>query len=202
MDVTALNVDFATGGSVKWLCGGPGAGYLYVRPDLQQQMQPMLTGWMAHQSPFSFEDGPIHYSDSMYRYLNGTPAIPALYAAKSGFEIVSEVGVDRIREKSIRQTERIIELADAQEIRVRSPRNSAERGGVVVLDVPNGLAVTKELLRRDVLVDYRPGAGIRVAPHFYTTDDEVIEMMRQIAELTSYTKDDDAYSTVAHLRRP
>jgi len=184
VSVRDWDVDFATGGSVKWLCGGPGAGYLYVRPDLLTQMKPMLTGWMAHRNPFAFEDGPIDYADSMFRFLHGTPAIPALYAAKSGYEIVAEIGVAAIREKSLQQTRRLMDLADANGIAVRSPRKDADRGGTVVFDVPEGDRVTQKLLRRDVLVDYRPGAGIRVAPHFYTTDSEVEEVVRQIMEVS------------------
>ncbi|MBI4905376.1 MAG: aminotransferase class V-fold PLP-dependent enzyme [Acidobacteria bacterium] len=183
VDVTSWQVDFAVGGSVKWLCGGPGAGYLYVRPDLVAQLRPRLTGWMAHASPFSFADDPIDYAGDMFRFLHGTPAVPALFAAKSGYEIINEVGVDRIREKSIRQTTRLIETALAEGIPVRSPMNTEDRGGAVILDVPNGYAITQELLRRDVLLDYRPGAGIRLAPHFYTTDDEVDEVLRQIVAL-------------------
>jgi kynureninase len=172
VDVRAWNVDFATGGSVKWLCGGPGAGYLYIRPDLIQTLQPRLTGWMAHRSPFSFETGPIDYAPDSFRFLHGTPAIPALYAAQSGYEIILEAGLENIREKSIRQTSLLIHLAQSHGIRVNSPLDPAHRGGVVILDVPGGERITGELLRRDILVDYRPGAGIRIAPHFYTTDEE------------------------------
>ena len=173
VDVRALGLDFATGGSVKWLCGGPGAGYLYVRRDLWGRLEPRFTGWMAHKRPFSFETGAIDYADDAFRFLNGTPAIPALYAARSGYEIIAEIGVDRIREKSTRQTARLIELAEDAGFRINSPRNPAERGGTVVMDVPDGAEVTRELLRRNFLVDHRPGAGIRVAPHFYTSDEEL-----------------------------
>jgi kynureninase len=173
VDVHALGVDFATGGSVKWLCGGPGAGYLYVRRDLWEKLEPRFTGWMAHKRPFSFETGAIDYADDAFRFLNGTPAIPALYAARSGYEIIAEIGVERIREKSMRQTARLIELAEEAGFRINSPRNPAERGGTVVIDVPDGAEVTQELLRRNFLVDHRPGAGIRVAPHFYTSDEEL-----------------------------
>jgi kynureninase len=173
VDVRALGVDFATGGSVKWLCGGPGAGYLYVRRDLWGKLDPRFTGWMAHKRPFAFETGAMDYADDAFRFLNGTPAIPALYAARSGYEIIAEIGVDRIREKSMRQTARLIELAEAAGFRVNSPRNPNERGGTVVIDVPDGGEVTKELLRRNFLVDHRPGAGIRVAPHFYSSDEEL-----------------------------
>jgi kynureninase len=184
VDVRALGVDFATGGSVKWLCGGPGAGYLYVRADLLPRLRPAATGWMAHRDPFAFEPGRIDYAPDAFRFLNGTPNIPALYAAQSGYEIVNQIGVDAIRAKSIRQTQRLIELADEAGFRVRSRRDPLARGGVVVVDVPNGQEVTRELARREVLVDYRPNAGIRIAPHFYTSDEEVdraIDEIRSIA---------------------
>jgi len=182
VDVHALGVDFATGGSVKWLCGGPGAGYLYVRPDLRLRLRPVATGWMAHRRPFEFEPGPIEFADDAFRFLNGTPNIPALYSARSGYEIVNEIGVEAIRTKSVRQTQRLIELADEAGFSVRSCREPRARGGVVVLDVPNGERVTRELVLREVLVDYRPNAGIRVAPHFYTAD---YELERAIGEIGS-----------------
>ena len=183
VNVGEWSVDFATGGSVKWLCGGPGAGYLYVRPDVK--LEPAATGWMAHARPFGFEGGPIEYADDGFRYLNGTPNVPAMYAARTGYEIVNQVCVDAIREKSLRQTALLMELADEAGIAVRTCREARLRGGVVTLDVPNGKEVTAELGRREVLVDYRPGAGIRVAPHFYTSDDEV---RRTVAEVISIVR--------------
>ena len=173
IDVRALGVDVATGGSVKWLCGGPGAGYLYVRRDRWPELSPRLTGWMAHRDPFAFEDSAIEYADDAYRFLNGTPNVPALYAARSGYEIVNEIGVPAIRAKSMRQTQRIIALADAAGVPVLAPRDAVLRGGTVTLQVPHGQAVTRVLAARDVLVDYRPGAGIRVSPHFYTSDEDL-----------------------------
>jgi kynureninase len=181
IDVRALGADFATGGSVKWLCGGPGAGYLYVRREHWDALRPRLTGWMAHREPFEFEDSPIDYADDAYRFLNGTPNVPGLYAARSGYEIVHEIGVAAIRAKSIRQTEYLVSLADAAGIRFAGPREVAHRGGTVTLDVPSGRAVAAALAARDVVVDYRPGAGIRVAPHFYTSDEELDAF---ISELT------------------
>ncbi|MGH9672535.1 MAG: aminotransferase class V-fold PLP-dependent enzyme, partial [Bryobacteraceae bacterium] len=173
------------GGSVKWLCGGPGAGYLYVRRALWPDLEPRVTGWMAHREPFSFEPGPIDYADDAFRFLHGTPAIPALYAARSGYEIVLEAGVERIREKSMRQTTRLIDLALEAGFDVRSPATAACRGGTVILDVPRGAEVTADLLRRDFLVDYRPGAGIRAAPHFYTKDEELDLLIREIRKILS-----------------
>ena len=183
LNVTALGVDFATGGSVKWLCGGPGAGYLYVRPELQQRLQPAATGWMAHRHPFEFEGGPIDYAPDIRRFLNGSPAVPAMYSARSGYEIVNQIGVAAIREKSLRQTQRLIDLADEARFPVRSCRDDSHRGGVVVVDVPNGKQVTDELARREVLVDYRPHAGIRIAPHFYTSDEEIDHTISEIRSI-------------------
>jgi kynureninase len=183
VDVRALGVDFATGGSVKWLCGGPGAGYLYVRRDLWDRLEPAATGWMAHESPFGFEAGPVRYSSDIFRFLNGTPNVPAMYAARSGYEIVNQIGVPAIRAKSVRQTGQLIELALEAGFEIRSPRDPDHRGGTVVIDVPNGKAVTQELARREILVDYRPQAGIRVAPHFYTTDEEIEHTMREIRSI-------------------
>jgi len=183
VDVHALNLDFATGGSVKWLCAGPGAGYLYVRRDLWPSLEPAATGWMAHREPFGFEAGPIQYADDAFRFLNGTPNVPALYSARSGYEIIHQIGVAAIREKSVRQTTRLIELADEAGIPLRTCREPQRRGGVVILDVPNGKDVTRELGRRDVLVDYRPGAGIRISPHFYTTDEELEHTIHEIREI-------------------
>jgi kynureninase len=185
VNVRELQLDFATGGSVKWLCGGPGAGYLYVRRDLWDQLQPAATGWQAHQDPFGFEAGPIEFAEDAMRFLNGTPNVPALYSARSGYEIINQVGVEHIRAKSMRQTQLLIDLADEAGIPVRTSREPGNRGGVVILDAPNGKEAAQELARREILVDYRPQAGIRIAPHFYTTDDEVEHTVAQLREIAS-----------------
>src|SRR5882724_8772821 len=137
VNVRALGVDFATGGSVKWLSGGPGAGYLYVRRDLWPELKPRVTGWAAHREPFAFSTE-HEYADDVNRFLNGTPNVPAMYAARSGYEIINEIGVENIRAKSMRQTARLIELAEEAGFKINSPRNPNERGGTVVVDVPNG----------------------------------------------------------------
>jgi kynureninase len=189
-NVKELDVDFVTGGSVKWLCGGPGAGYLYVHPKLRGKLEPQVTGWMAHRAPFAFEPD-MTYADDIHRFLHGSPAIPALYAAESGYDIINEIGVERIRAKSLRQTAHLIELADAQGWRVNSPRDPTKRGGTVVVDVPQAAAVVQELARRDILVDFRPGAGMRIAPHFYTKDEELeitISEIKTILETKAYEK--------------
>jgi kynureninase len=187
--VKELDVDFCTGGSVKWLCGGPGAGYLYVAPRLRQSLEPKVTGWMAHAAPFAFEDGPIHYAEGAARFLHGSPAVPALYAAESGYKIINEIGVERIREKSVRQTQRLIELCEESGLRVTSPRDPGRRGGTITVAADHAPAVTRELIRREIIVDYRPGAGIRISPHFYTRDEElelVVREMRGILDTRAY----------------
>ena len=185
LDVTALKLDFATGGSVKWLLGGPGAGYLYVRPDLDATLQPAATGWAAHAHPFDFAPGPIAYAPDMMRYSTGTPNVPAMYSARSGYQIVAEIGVPAIRDKSKRQTQRLIALADEAGLTVRSPRNPDHRGGAVILEVPDerGREVVAELGRRQILVDFRPGAGIRIAPHFYTAEDDLLHTIKELASI-------------------
>ena len=179
VDVHALGADFLTGGVLKWLCGGPGACFLYVAAPVRNRLAPALTGWQAHARPFAFEPE-MEYADDAFRWLSGTPVIPALFAAVEGPRLVRRVGIDRIREKSKRQTARLVELADARGYAVNVPRDPERRGGTVVFDVPHGYEVAQYLLARNVLVDYRPNAGIRIAPHFYTSDaelDHAVEMI-------------------------
>ena len=183
-----LGADFAVGGSVKWLCGGPGAGYLYVRPDLAGTLEPTFVGWAAHAEPFAFEAAPIRYAAPPERFQSGTPNVPALYAARAGYEIVAEIGVDAIREKSLRLTRRLIDRALDLGFRVNTPLEDEQRAGAVIVDVPDGYAVTQELIQREVIVDYRPGAGIRMSPHFYNTlaeIDHAIDTLRDIVPETT-----------------
>ena len=172
VSVTSLGADFLTGGVLKWLCGGPGGAFLYVSPEVRDRYAPALTGWQAHARPFGFEPE-MEYASSSFRWLNGTPVIPALYAATEGPRIVRRAGIEAIREKSMRQTSRIIELADARGFRLHVSRDAERRGGTVAIDVPHGYEVSQFLLARDIFVDYREGAGVRIAPHFYTSDDEL-----------------------------
>jgi kynureninase len=180
--VAELDVDFAVGGSVKWLCGGPGNGWLYVRPDLIEALEPTLVGWQAHASPFSFEPE-LRYADGVGRFLTGTPNVPALYAATSGYSLIEEIGVERIRANSLRQTELLIRLADGAGFEVRSPRDPSRRGGTVTVNVPDFEAVHKELAERGILCDFRPGAGIRLGPHYYNTDAELEHVVTEIAAI-------------------
>jgi len=183
VDVQALDTDFACGGVLKWLCGGPGVAYLYVRPDLGNKLVPSFTGWAAHEDPFAFEIGPNRYTDPPYRFMNGTPHVPALEACRPGLKIITEVGVDRIREKSKRQTTRLIELADQHGWPVNTPRDPEQRGGTVSIDMPDPYDVCRELLKREILVDYRPKAGVRMSPHFYNTDEELETAIDAVEEI-------------------
>ena len=182
VDVKQLGVDFLSGGVLKWLCGGPGGAFLYASPEASASLRPSFTGWQAHEHPFAFDDE-MHFAEHAWRWLNGTPPIPALFAAIEGPRILRRAGIDRIREKSIRQTTRLIELADARGYRVTAPRDARQRGGTVAFDVPHAYGVSQALLASDVIVDYRPNAGIRVAPHFYTSDDEVERVVDMIEDI-------------------
>ena len=182
LDVTILNVDFAVGGSVKWLCGGPGNGWLYVRPDLAEQLEPAYTGWQAHELPFAFEEE-MRYATGAARFLTGTPNVPALYAGTAGYDLIEEIGVERIRANSLRQTDLLIALADAAGFGIASPRDRERRGGTVTVHVDEFPAVHKELSERQILCDFRPGAGIRIGPHYYTSDDELRRVIAQIGEI-------------------
>jgi len=179
VDVKRSKPDFLTGGVLKWLCGGPGACFLYVSPTVRDQLKPALTGWQAHSRPFAFESE-MEYTTGAFRWLNGTPVIPALYAAAEGPRILRRAGIPAIRDKSLRLTSRLIELADGRGYTVNAPRDPQKRGGTVALDVPHGYEVTQHLLSRNILVDYRVGAGIRIAPHFFTREDELEEVIFEI----------------------
>ena len=187
VDVQKLNVDFACGGVLKWLCGGPGTAYLYVRPDLAKELEPKFTGWLAHENPFGFEIGATRYTHGPYRFMNGTPNVPGLYAARPGLKILRELDMNQVREKSKRLTTRIISLAEQRGWRITAPRDPARRGGTVAVDMPNSKPNSKEvcaeLLKRDILVDWRPGAGVRMSPHFYNKDDEIDFAMAAVDEI-------------------
>ena len=181
-DLTALEVDFAVGGSVKWLCGGPGAGWLYVRPDLAERLEPTFVGWQGHARPFAFEPE-LEYAPGVRRFLTGTPNVPALYAASAGYDVIEEIGVERIRERSLLLTSLLIELLDGAGFEISSPREPARRGGTVLVRTPDDAAVHRELGERGIICDFRPGAGVRLGPHFYNTEHELRETVAQLVEI-------------------
>ncbi len=182
LDVTALGVAFATGGSVKWLCGGPGAGWLYVRPDLIEELEPTFVGWQGHARPFAFETE-LEYADGIARFLTGTPNVPALFAATAGYDVIEEAGVEAIRERSLGLTDHLIALADEAGYEVTSQRDPARRGASVTVRVPGFEGVHKELAERQILCDFRPGVGLRLGPHFFNTEEELDFAVGQIGEI-------------------
>jgi kynureninase len=182
----AWGVDMACGGSVKWACGGPGCAYLYVQPELRQKLAPAATGWFGHARPFAFEPGPIKLADTRWRMIGGTPAIPALYTARAGWELLLEAGVENIRKKSLRQTTLLRELVRERGFRVNTPESEDERGGTICFDFDGAETVSRALLERDMLHDYRPRCGIRASPHYYTTDDELRAFVAAIDEIRSH----------------
>ena len=184
IDLNGWDADFAVGGSVKWLCGGPGNGWLYVRPDLAERLTPRYTGWQAHEAPFAFEEE-MRYASGAARFLTGTPNVPAHFAGTAGYDLIEEVGIERIRANSLRQTQLLIDLADGAGFDVRSPRDPVRRGGTVTVHVADFPAVHRELTERQILCDFRPDAGIRLGPHYYTSDDELRHVVEQIEEIVA-----------------
>ncbi|HUO86493.1 MAG TPA: aminotransferase class V-fold PLP-dependent enzyme [Thermoanaerobaculia bacterium] len=178
----AWGVDAAVGGSVKWLCGGPGAGYLWVRPELAQTLVPAITGWQADTEPFVFRSGPLVPAAGPWRFLTGTPNIPALYSCRPGYRIVAGVGAERIRARSLALTGRLIAVAEAAGLEVRTPADPARRGGTVSVWHPQAERITGELLAQEVICDFRPGAGVRLSPHFYNTEAECDHAIARLAE--------------------
>jgi kynureninase len=185
-DLTELGVDFAVGGSVKWLCGGPGAGWLYVRPALADLLEPTLVGWQAHTRPFAFEPE-LEYASGARRFLTGTPNVPALYAATAGYDVIEEVGVQRIRDRSLRLTQLLIDLCDEAGLEVVSPREPERRGGTVTVSTPDHAACHAALGERGIICDFRPdpAGGVRLGPHFFNTEDEVRHAVSELAGIVA-----------------
>ena len=182
VDVRAIGADFLCGGVLKWLCGGPGSCFIYAAPSVRELAKPAITGWQAHQRPFAFASE-MEYAPGAWKWLGGTPVVPALYAGRVGPAIIRQAGIDSIRGKSVRQTQRLLDAADERGWVTHTPRDAERRGGTVAVDVPNAAHVARALLAEDIVIDFRPGAGIRIAPHFYTTDDEIDKCISTIDEI-------------------
>jgi kynureninase len=179
-DVTALDVDIVVGGSHKWLCGGSGCGYIYVKPSIAHDFAPLVTGWFAHADPWAFAPAPMQYSDTATRWATGTPTIPGYLVARAGHDLIREIGVHAIREHSMRLTKRISDAALERGLTVNSPLNPKARTGWVGIDLPDAHRIVEELIARRVIVDFRPGCGIRVSAHFYTSDDDVANFFSEL----------------------
>ena len=181
IDVDALGVDLMVGGSVKWLLGGPGTGYLYARQEVAAGLAPRLVGWFGHEAPFAFRPSPIAFAAGAGRFVTGTPNVAAHLMAAEGYRLIAEAGVDAIRAKSRRQVARLLEGFLAQGAVVRGPADPAARGGSVVVDFDGAEQATAELIARGFTCDYRPGAGLRLGPHLYTGDDECDAVVAEVA---------------------
>lgn len=187
IDVTRLGVDFCVGGSVKYLCGGPGAGFLYVESGLAESLRPAMVGWFGHARGFDFEFAPVEYAAGAQRFAGGTLNVPAAYAAEPGYQAVLDAGLDRIRGRSTSLTQPLLEGALERGFTVRSPQDPAHRGGHVTIDPGESQRVHDELLARGFLVDHRPGVGIRAAPHFYNTADECVALLDEMVRIRKET---------------
>ena len=183
IDVEQLGVDLLVGGSVKWLLGGPGTGYLYARPEVAAALAPRLVGWFGHEAPFAFRPSPITFAEGAGRFVTGTPNVAAHVMAAEGYRIVAGAGVEAIRAKSQRQVARLLDGFAAQGAVVRGPADPARRGGSVVVDFDGAEQATGTLIARGYTCDYRPGAGLRLGPHLYTTDDEIDAVVAEVASI-------------------
>ena len=172
-DAVELDIDVIVGGSHKWLCGGAGCGYMYVRPGLRERIEPAVTGWMGHAAPFAFEAAPIRLAAGNPRYATGTPTVPGYLAARPGHDTILEVGVENVRAHNVRLTDALAEGALARGFTVPTPLEAHRRTGWIGMDFPGAERAAAALRERRVFVDYRPGCGLRVSPHFYTSDDEI-----------------------------
>ncbi len=183
LNAARWQVDFMIGGTIKWLCGGPACGYLYVRPELHSRLRPRLTGWVAHATPFDFAPPPMNYAQSVRRFAQGTPSIPALYSALPGIQLIEEFGLENVAAESVRRTQAIVNYALERGWKVNSPQNPGQRGGSVMIGVANGPALVDRLAEHRVFVDSRPIAGLRISPHYFNTDEEVFEALAILAKL-------------------
>lgn len=183
LELEKWGVDLACGGSVKWMCGGPGAAYLYVKPELRARLKPAATGWFGHAEPFAFDMGPMRYAETAWRMAAGTPAIPALYTALAGWETIASIGVAPIRAKSLRQTALLRSLGEERGFTIRTPREDHRRGGTICMDFEGSGDVTRALNERRFYCDWRPGCGLRASPHFYTSDEEIVRFVDEIDAL-------------------
>ncbi len=184
IDAEAWGADMIVGGSHKWLCGGPGTAFLYARPGLHEQLRPRTTGWFAHADPFAFEPAPIRYADGTRRLMAGTPSMPAYYVAQRAYEPIHEIGVPRIRAHTLALGRIVIERSLAAGLTVRSPLADDARGGWVAVDFPGSEAVSRQLVAERFKHDWRPNCGLRIGPHFYTTEDEIHRTMDRIIALS------------------
>jgi kynureninase len=183
IDVAAWDADIVVGGSHKWLCGGPGTCFMWVKPEVAASLTPKTTGWMAHRDPFEFAPAPIEYAAGPWRFMGGTPSVPAYYAARAAYEPLLEVGIERIRAHNLALSQIIVDRALELGLTVHSPLEAHRRAGFVAVDFAGSEAASRALIDEHYKLDWRPGCGLRLGPHFYTLEAEVHRLMDRVAEL-------------------
>lgn len=184
-DVEQWGADFVVGGSHKWLCGGPGTAFLYARPGVLETLEPRTTGWMAHADPFAFEPAPIRYASDARRLWAGTPSIPAYYIARESYRVFEEIGLERIRAHNLALCDIIIARAQAAGLEIHSPLDHARRTGFVAVDFPGSKAASTQLIAERFKHDWRPDCGLRIGPHFYSTEADVQRFMDRVVQLAA-----------------
>jgi kynureninase len=183
LDLRDLGCDLYTAGVLKWLCGGPGLAFLYARRDLLPVLRPAVTGWFATREPFAFDAEHLELHPSARRLEHGTPPAPVVFLAQGGLDVIAEVGVGRIRARQGELTDHVIARADEARLPVRTPRDRAERGGVVNVGVGAAApAICHALLERDVCTDHR-GDGLRISPHFFNTEHDIDRCFDELRSL-------------------
>jgi kynureninase len=183
LDLHDLGCDLYSAGVLKWLCGGPGLAFLYARRDLLPSLEPRITGWFATADPFSFDTQHLVYHPTARRLEHGTPPAPVVFLAQGGLDVITEVGVERIRARQGELTDHVIAGADEMGLPVRTPRERRARGGVVNVGVgARAGEICHALLARGVCTDFR-GDGLRVSPHFFNTEDDIDRMFAELREL-------------------
>lgn len=184
LNLGAWQVDAAVGGCLKWLCGGPGNAFLYVRTGLDRELEPALTGWQSDIEPFAFRGNRhLRVEQGAYRFLTGTPNVAAHYAARAGLEILGSLDMKAVRQRSLQLTQLIIAMATTNGFSIASPVEPRSRGGTVTIAHPQAEELSRALLARNIICDFRPGAGIRLSPHFYNTAQECEYAMHSLIEL-------------------
>lgn len=183
IDVAAWDADIVVGGSHKWLCGGPGTAFMWMKPALRERLQPRMTGWLGHADPFAFEPPPIRFAADHRHFLGGTPSMPAYYVARAAYDNLHAVGVPAIRAHNLALCRRIIDRAQSAGLTVHSPLDDDQRTGFVAVDFPGSEAASQRLIAERVKLDWRPNCGLRLGPHFYNTAEEIERLMDRVIAL-------------------
>ncbi|HKW78697.1 MAG TPA: aminotransferase class V-fold PLP-dependent enzyme [Candidatus Limnocylindria bacterium] len=183
-DVHAANVDFLAGGTLKWLMGGPGMAFLYVRRDLSPRLRPTALGWWSQADPFAFDVQHLELPPTARRFEYGTPSVPTAYAARAGLALLGEVGIDRVRASHKRLSQRLVDGARAHGLRVRCPIDPERRTSIVTVEHPDPHAAVDALRERGIIVDSRPGV-VRLSPHFFNTETEIDAAVTAMVEVSA-----------------